>query len=230
MSPVATPPDALAKLIKDELAKRTALHGSGAMVSLLIGVAATVFVAVVIAAVLRFIFASLGVSFLASFNLWMLVYFLIVVPVIVTQIRKGTPDFTVPHRGLDTDFNSVGGYQANQIQGAAIAVSALVNFGPRTIIDAGRGFVGSTGGLKATHKPIYDQAVRVILHLFPSPNALPLSQAIPPGMNKPEFEAVLKWLTHHQLADRSSDGKRVWLSTDCRTMLLPVMKAATSQG
>ena len=198
--------------------QRHALTTASAIGLLAAGVAILFVAGAIVSAIICFILLSLtGRTFIGWWG-WYFVFLLCMAPLLFWEERRSRGGYLADRV---TDFSpgasSGGEYDVQNVQAAAAVYTDMLLWGPRAIL---AGVATLRGEQQVQRTDRYDRAAIVIRRLLQDDNALLVGQLLQPGEKMDDLRPTLRWLDHHDYIGNSSDGQRVWLSTDARKSMV----------
>lgn len=148
---------------------------------------------------------------------WFLAYLLILVPVLIWHEHRSREDYlTEAVRSADPSPSSRGEYEMIQMGFAIGAISSLLVWGPRALID---GFRGLRGLRNPTQEAVFDRATVLVLSLAQASGGVAIKDLIIPPENMLVFGSAVEFLDRHWFIGKSTDGKTLWLNSTFRKKL-----------
>lgn len=164
--------------------------------------------AIVVATVLTLAIRTVADGFPIGWGGWFLLS-LIGLAGVVWMLNRRTPtDFVV---------GSLSATDSPEIERARTGpIVALLTWGPAAIVD---GWAGHRRKWKAHQSQLFRRAAQMVVELAKYDGGVELRYVTHASDTQPELNRVIQWLDRHQWLGRSSDGKRIFLSTDGRKRL-----------
>ncbi len=199
-----------------ELQALYAIKTGGGGLLVLAGAVVILFSGAVITTLICFILWNFFDSSFIGWTGWFFVYLLAVVPLLIREDRRSRGEFlsdAAVGMSNPADASSYGEYQIDRLSVGGVAITELLLWGPRSLIN---GLAIMRGQQPTRSKPLLERAARVILQLYDDSEAIEMKKLIQPGDSPLQFGQVLKWLDDNDHIGLSSDKSRVWLSSRMR--------------
>jgi len=203
----------------NELQRLYAVNTGGGAILIVAGAGVIVLAGIVITSILWFILWNFfGTSYL-GWTGWFFVYVLAVVPLLIHEDKRSRGQFlSDATSGMSNPDNasSYGEMQMNRLSAGGAAITELLLWGPRSLIN---GLTILRGQQPTQFRPLLERAARMIIQLYDDTEAIEMKKLYQAGDTPDKFDRVLKWLDDNGHIGLSSDKTRVWLSSRMRQHL-----------
>jgi hypothetical protein len=196
---------------------------AGSMGKLLLGLCVCVAAGFLLATAIVAILWNLFGTTLIGWTGWFLLYVLVLVPAIIWYERKFRENYILDAAvSADPSPSSRGEFRLNNFNILTGAVSSLMVWGPRGLVDGIRGMFGRR---TVFQNAVLDRAVLLVLDLNVSSNRVEIKKLIIPPEDMKIFAQAVDMLLALDLAGRSTDGTSLWLISTFRQKLQDFTRA-----
>jgi hypothetical protein len=196
---------------------------AGSMGKLFLGVGVCLAAGFLLATVIVAILWNLFGTTLIGWTGWFLLYLLVLVPAIIWYERKFRENYILDAAvSSDPSPSSRGEFEIINFNILTGAVSSLMVWGPRGLVDGIRGILGRR---TVFQNAVLDRAVLLVLDLNVSSNRVEIKKLIIPPEDMKIFAQAVDMLLALDLAGRSTDGTSLWLISTFRQKLQDFTRA-----
>lgn len=151
---------------------------------------------------------------------WFIVYWVVLALALFLKAnadgkKKGYRIGSLTEADADDD-ETPGGHAAGDLEARTPFFSQVMAWGPRALVD---GLAGLRGKPNRRQNEMFKRAAQIVTYLGRYSSGVPIKGLMRPPENMPVFAAALDWLDKNDYTGRSSDGERMWITSQGRKKL-----------